>query len=67
MAAIGSPATANLCQMRTVNATLVRSVKIRTHEAIYREMDANTPEFGSPGGSSGACPAFDAGWIPVRV
>src|SRR5512138_3887173 len=46
-----SPATAHLCQMRTMNATLLRTVKIRPLETIYREMVAKYPESSPRSGS----------------
>jgi hypothetical protein len=37
--------------MPTVNATVVRTVKIRPDPANFREMDANRPKSASPAGS----------------
>jgi hypothetical protein len=51
MAAIGAPTTAHLCQMRTVNATLLRTVKIRPGMGDLSRNGRQIPEINPSAGS----------------
>jgi hypothetical protein len=51
MAAIGAPTTANLCQMRTVNATLLRTLKSGPAQGDLSRNGRQIPEINPSVGS----------------